>query len=62
MLKTTTSKALDLACKSIKGDCPRVIHDNEPWKEEGCNEVCKELSGVNEWKCWKQYFMNQARN
>jgi hypothetical protein len=45
---------LDSACKHIKGDCPRVIMDTQPWD---CDAVCNEI-GNESWKCWKQYFIN----
>lgn len=53
-------EALNQASKYIaKKDCPRVIMDNEPWPD-GCNKVCNNYFGTDEWKCWKEYFIKKA--
>jgi hypothetical protein len=50
--------AFNLACKHIKGDCPRVIMDVQPWD---CDIMCNKIKD-DSWKCWKQYFINETIN
>ena len=52
-------QALDQACKDIKGDCPRVIKDIDPWRLSDttmrCDVHCERI-GKETWKCWKAYY------
>lgn len=56
--QSETEAAFEIACKYIKGDCPRVIHNVEPW-DVGCNEYCSNVKSL-EWKCWEMYFRLEA--
>ena len=54
--------ALDFVCKLIDDDneCPFARTGIEPWPET-CEVKCKRLSDAEHWQCWKQYFLNKAR-
>lgn len=54
------SDALDIACKiEFNDSCPLDDLEVEPW-EDGCDEVCSCSKRKEEWKCWRQFFINQV--
>lgn len=67
--KKTIEKALMLSCKNImdtSGSCPLDLYDNDPWDvassgEKDCESECSKYSTEKICHCWKQYFLNIAK-